>query len=178
MYRAHNSALSFKRKLLGSQIPTWSSILAYTSNQFRSSWKSSPNHTPKLQTGLSLQRKCPGRVSLLVQVPSRKTLLLSKLTFAPAIRSYSATAFFIVSISRWLDTNTVISSTNTETLYVRGPAKGIPRRAGFAPSGAPKQRHREDKTGGKSAGPTTWSWTPLNAFRLHAPLPEGCDTSC
>ena len=83
--------------------------------------------------GLSLQRMGPGRVWLPVQVPSRKPLLLSKLTLAPAIRSYSATAFFTASMFRWWDTKTLISP-NAETLAVREPAKGIQRRTGFAPS--------------------------------------------
>ena len=36
--------------------------------------------------------------------------------------------------SRRRDTKTVMSSANTETLTVRGPAKGTPRRSGFAHS--------------------------------------------
>ena len=87
-----------------------------------------------MRTGRSLQCKGPGRVSLPLQAPSRKPSLLSKLTLAPAIRSYSPTALFTAFISRRRDTKTVISSTNAETLAVRGPAKGTPRRAGFAPS--------------------------------------------
>ena len=43
--------------------------------------------------------KGPGRVSLPLQAPSSKPLLLSKLTLALAIRSYSPTAFFTASIS-------------------------------------------------------------------------------
>ena len=84
--------------------------------------------------GPSLHRKGPGRVSLLLQAPSCKPSLLSKLTLAPAIRLYSPTDFFTAFISRRRDTNTVISSANAETLAVRGPAKGILHRAGFVPS--------------------------------------------
>ena len=87
-----------------------------------------------MRTGPSLQRKGPGRVLLPLQAPSRKPSLLSKLTLTPAIRSYSPTAFFTAFISRRRDIKTVISSANAETLAVRGPVKGTPRRAGFVPS--------------------------------------------
>ena len=87
-----------------------------------------------MRTGPSLQRKGPGRVSLPLQAPCRKSSLLSKLTLAPAIRSYSPTAFFTASIPRRRDTKTVIPSANAETFTVRGPAKGTPRGAGFVPS--------------------------------------------
>ena len=64
--------------------------------------------------GLSPQWKGPGRVSLPVQTLSRKPLPLSKLTLAPAIRSYSVTAFFTASMSRWWDIKTVILSMTVE----------------------------------------------------------------
>ena len=131
---AHASALPFKDNLFESQIPTWEFTLACTSDQFRSSWRSDPNHTPRMRTGPPLQRKGPGRVSLPLQAPKRKPSLLSKLTLAPAIRSYTPTAFFTAFISRRRDTKTVISSANAETLAERGPAKGTLRRAGFVPS--------------------------------------------
>ena len=54
--------------------------------------------------GPPLQRKGPGRVLLPLQAPSRKSSLLSKLTLAPAIRSYSTTASFTASISSRRDT--------------------------------------------------------------------------
>ena len=60
-----------------------------------------------MHTGPSLQRKGPGRVLLPLQAPSRKTSLLSKLTLAPAIRSYSTTASFTSPISWQWDTKTV-----------------------------------------------------------------------
>ena len=56
-YTAHASALPFKDNLLESQIPTREFTLACTSDQFRSSWRSGPNYTPRMQTGPSLQRK-------------------------------------------------------------------------------------------------------------------------
>ena len=118
---------------LESQIPTWAFTLVRTSDQFRSSWRSGPNHTPRMQTG-------PGRVLLPLQAPSRKPSLLSKLTLAPAIRSYSTITSFTAFISRRRDTNTVMSWTNAETLAVRGPAKGIPRRAGLVPSSLSPRR--------------------------------------
>ena len=109
MHTAHTSTLPFKDNLLRIQIPTWVSNLACTSDQFHSSWRSGPNHTPRIRTGPSLQWKGPGRVSLLVQAPKRKPSLLSKLTLEPAIRSYSATAFFTTSMSFRPDTKTDIS---------------------------------------------------------------------
>ena len=134
MYTAHTPALPFKDNLLGSQVPTLAFTLACTFDQFHSIWRSGPNHTPRMRTGPSLLWKSPGRVSLPAQAPSRKPSLFSKLTLASAIRSYPATAFFTASMSRRRDTKTVISSANAETLAVRGPAKGTPRRAGFASS--------------------------------------------
>ena len=131
---AHASALPFKDNLLESQIPTWAFTLACTSDQFRSSWRSGPNHTPRMRMGPSLQRKGPGRVLLPIQAPSRKPSLLSKLTLAPAIRSYSTTASFTASISWRRDTKTVTSSANVETLAARRPTNRIPRSAGLAPS--------------------------------------------
>ena len=134
MYTAHPSALLSKDNLFRSQVPTRAFTLACTSDQFRSSCRSGPNHTPRMRTGPSLQRKGSGRVSLPVQAPSRKPLLLSKLTFAPAIRLCPVTAFYTASMSRRRDTKTMMSSANAKTLAKRGPAKGTPRRAGFAPS--------------------------------------------
>ena len=133
-YPVHASALPFKENLLESQILTWAFTLTCTSDKFRFSWRSSLHRTPRMRTGPSLQRKGPGRVSLPLQAWSRKSSLLSKLTLAPAIRSYSLTAFFTVSISWRRDTKTVISSANAETLAVRWPAKRTPRRTGFVPS--------------------------------------------
>ena len=78
IYTAHTPALPFKDNLIESQVPT----LASTSDQFRFSWRSGPNHILRMRTGPSLQRKDPGNVSLLVQAPSYKPSLLSKLTLA------------------------------------------------------------------------------------------------
>ena len=97
-----------------------------------------------MRTSPSLQRKGPGRVSLPLQAPSCKPSLLSKLTLAPAIRSYSPTAFFTAFISRRRDTKTVIPSANAETLAERGPAKRTSCRAGFVlSSGAPDLSHQQ-----------------------------------
>ena len=43
--------------LFRSQVVTWASPLACTSDQFRSSWRSDPNHIPRMQTGPSLQQR-------------------------------------------------------------------------------------------------------------------------
>ena len=61
MYPAHTSALPFKVNRLRSQATTCASTLVHTSNQFRSSWRPGPNHTPRMRTGPSLQRKGHGR---------------------------------------------------------------------------------------------------------------------
>ena len=134
MYTVHAPALLFKDNLLESEVPSWASTLASTPDQFRSSWRSGLNYTPRMRTGLSLQWKGPGRGSLLLLVPSRKPSLLSKLTLALAILSYSPTAFFTAFLSRRQDTNTMISSANAETLAVRGPEKETLCRVGLAPS--------------------------------------------
>ena len=64
MYIAHTSTLLFKDKRFRSQVPTGASTLASNSDQFRSSWRTKPCHTPRMRTGLSLQRKGPGRGTL------------------------------------------------------------------------------------------------------------------
>ena len=133
MYMAHTSALPFKNNRLRNQAPTWTSTLARTFDQFRSSWRSGPNHTIRMQTGLSLQRKGPGRRPHFFQAPNLKPTLLSKLTLAPATFSYLSTALFTANMSRRLDTKTVISSTYAEILAWTLPANGIPRRAGRSP---------------------------------------------
>ena len=124
MYIAYTSALPFKDNPLRSQVPTWAFTLACTFGQFRYSRRSGPTRTPRMLTSPLLQRRGPDRLLLPVQAPSRKTSLLSKLTLAPTIRSYPATAFFTASMSRRRDTKTVISSANPETSAVRGPTKG------------------------------------------------------
>ena len=131
MYTAHSSALPFKDNRFRSQATTYASTLARISDQLRSSWRPGPNHTPRMRTGLSLQRKGPGWGTLPLQAPNRKPSLLSKLTLAPATFSYLATAFYTANMSRRLDTKTMISSANAEIL-ARTLCK-IPRRAGRAP---------------------------------------------
>ena len=133
MCSAHTSALSFKDNFLRSQVPTCASTLARTSNQLRSSWRPGLNHTPRIRTEPSLQRKGPGRGTLPLQAPNRKPSLLSKLTLAPATFSYLATASFTAAMSRRLDTKTVISSAYAEILARTLPLSKIPHRAGRAP---------------------------------------------
>ena len=137
MCTAHTSALPFKDNRLRSQATTRASTLPRTSNQFRSSWRPGPNHTPRMRMGPSLQRKGPSRGTLPLQEPNRKPSLLSKLTLAPATFSYLATASFTATMSRRLDTKTVISA---RTL----PLSKILRRAGGAPL-SPSLRSRGSK---------------------------------
>ena len=134
MYTVHASTLSFKSNRLRGQVPTWAPTLACTSDQFRSSWRTGPNHTPRMRTGPSLQRKDPGWGTLPFGAPNRKLLLLSKLILAPAIWSCLATAFVTAFISKRRDTKTVISSANADTFAERRPVKKIPCRPGFASS--------------------------------------------
>ena len=124
MYTAHTSTLPFK--------DTRAFTLACTSDQFCSSWRQGPNHTPRMETGLSLQQKGLGRGSPPLLAPSCKPSLLSKLILAHAICLYLTTAFFMAFLSRWRDTKTVISSAYIDTFTKRGPAKRIPCRAGLA----------------------------------------------
>ena len=64
----------------------------------------------------------------------QQTIAFFKIDLGSAVLSYSATTFFTAFMSRQRNTRTVISSANTETFAVRGPAKRIPCRNGFAPS--------------------------------------------
>ena len=127
MYTAHTSTLPFKDKRPRSLVPICVSILANTSYQFRSSWKPGPNHTPRMQTDLSLQRKGPGREMPPLQAPKHRPSLLSKLILAPATSSYLSTAFFTAFMSDRWDT-----SVYAETFALRRPEKGTQRRTGFA----------------------------------------------
>ena len=61
MYMVHTSALPFKDNHLQSQVFTCTSTLTCSSDQFHSSWRQGPNHTPRMRTGPSLQQKGPGR---------------------------------------------------------------------------------------------------------------------
>ena len=132
MYTAHISALSLMDKRLWRQVPICASTLAFTSDQFRSSWRPGPNHIPRMQMGSSLQWKGPGRGTPSFQEPSRWPSLLLTLILASATCSYLTIVSFTASMSiRW-DTKTVISSAYTETFALRQPTKGTPRRAGFA----------------------------------------------
>ena len=132
MYMVHTSAWPFKDKRFQRQVPTCTSTLAHTSNQFHSSQRLGLNHTPRMQTGLSLQQKGPARGTPPLQAPSHRPSLLSKLILAPATSSYLLTAFFTAFMSNRQDTKTVISSAYAETFILTQPAKSTPRRAGFA----------------------------------------------
>ena len=165
---AHASALPFKDNCLRSQIPTWASTLACTSDQFRSSWRPGPNHTLRMRTGLSLQRKDLSRRTLPLQAPSRKPSLSSKLILASAICFYLATAFFAAFMSRRRDTKTVILA-YVDTFAERGPVKRILRRTGLASSFLNLQsRGYKSRTLGRDRGQPCWDW-PLDWESLRAP---------
>ena len=132
MNTVHTSARPFKDKCLRSQVTTCTSTLIRTSNQFRSSWRPVPNHTPRMRTGPSFQS--PGMGMLPLQVRSHRPSLLPKLILAPATSSYHLTAFFTAFMSDRRDTKTVISSVYAETFALTQPAKRTPRRARFAVS--------------------------------------------
>ena len=100
-------ALPFKDNCLQSQVPTWAFILACTSNQFHSSWRSGPNHTSRIRRGSSLQQK--------------KALAEEC--------SYLATTSFIAFMYKRRDTKTGISSAYTDTFAERGQAKRMMHRA-------------------------------------------------
>ena len=102
-YTAYTSTLPFKDNRLRSQVPNWTSTLACTSDQFRSSWRPGPNHTLWMQMVPSYQWKGPGWGTSLLQAPNHRLSLLSKKILAPAICSYLATAFFPAFMSRRRD---------------------------------------------------------------------------
>ena len=123
----HAPAPPFKDNHLESQVPTWASTLACTSDQFRSSLRSGPNHTPRTRMGPSLQRKGPESVSLTLQAPSYKPSLLLTLTLAPAIHSYSPTAFFRAFISGRWDTKTDIINERGNLYHKRANKRDTPQ---------------------------------------------------
>ena len=84
-----------------------------------------PDHTPRMQTGPSLQRMGPSRGMPLLQKPNRRPSLLSKLTLAPATFSYFSTASFIASMPSRRDTKTVMSSAYAETLARNGQLRRL-----------------------------------------------------
>ena len=129
MNTAHAATLPFRDNRLRSKVPTWASTLACTSDQFHSSWRQGPNHTPRMRTDPSHQRKGPGMGSPPFQAPKRKPSLLLMVILAPAICLHLATALFTAFISRRWDTKTMISSAYADTYTERGAAKSLPRRA-------------------------------------------------
>ena len=118
---------------LRSQVPTWASILACTSDPFRSSWRPGLNHTPRMWTGPSLQPKSPDKGMPPLQASNRRASLLSKFILAPAMLVPCDRLLHSL-MSKRRDAKTVISSAYAETFAVRGLVKGFPRRAGFLPS--------------------------------------------
>ena len=128
MYTAHTSTLSFKDNHLRSQVPSRASILACTFDHFRSSWRSGPNHTPRMPTGLSLQRKGPGRVVLPFQEPNRKPLQTFKGDLGPCYLFVPRKPL----LHRCYIQKTVILSAYADTFAKRGIAKRMLRRAGLA----------------------------------------------
>ena len=132
MYKAYTSALPFKDKLLRSQVPTWVSTLACTSDQFHSSWRPGPNHTRGCRqvhnsSGKALAGERHPFRHLATNLRSNQNwLLLSLRTSQPP----SSQPFMF----KRRDTKTVISSAYAETFAVSGPTKGIPCNAALASS--------------------------------------------
>ena len=130
MYTVHTSALPFKDNLLESQVPTWALTFACTSDQFRSSCNSGPNHTPRMRTGPSLQREGSWKGIATRPGTEPQTFAFVKIDLGTC---YSF-ILGIASMSKRQDIKTVISSASAKTFAVRGPAKGLPCRVGFDPS--------------------------------------------
>ena len=121
MYIAR-TAQPFNDNRLRSEVPTCASTLARTSDQFRSSWRPGPNHTPRMRMGPSLQRKGPGKRTPPLQTPSRRPSFLSKLILAPATSSYLSTALTtghkdsdIIGVHRDLRPNTAGKGSSTQS---------------------------------------------------------------
>ena len=183
MFTVHTSVLLFKDKRIRSQVLTCTSTLAFTFDQFHSSWGPGPNHIPMMRTGLSLQQKSPNRGTPLFQAS-----LLSKLILARTTSSYLTTTFFTAFLSRRRDIKTVISSVYTKTFALRKPAKETPRRVGSAPSslsldsrGSKARTKLSPKIDGQ---PCQRIWTDLNwsaqlQCRLLTPLgPREPNSDC
>ena len=179
MYTVHTSDLPFKDKRLQSQVATWTSTLACTSNQFHSNWRSGPNEIPRMQMSLSLQWKGSGRGIPPLQAPNCRPSLLSKLILAPTICLYLTTAFFTAFMSKWWNTKTVISLVYIDTFVVRGPAEGIPCSTRLASlSLSLWTRGSKVETGDNPAGPTARLWKLPSASCSPASLPASWGTSC
>ena len=106
---------------------------ARTSDQFRSSWRPGPNHTPSMQIGQSIKRKGPGRGVPPLPAPNLRPFLLSKFILAPTVCSYLKITLFTTSMSKRWDTKTMIWLVYVQTFPHWSPTKGTPRRARFAP---------------------------------------------
>ena len=121
------SALPFKDNLLESQIPTWSFTLACTSDQLRA------RTTPQ---GCRWVRHSSGRALVGYRYPSNHQA--ANLRFCqswPWLQQSARTLQLLSSqpLYPYGGIQRLISSANAETFAKRGPANGIPRKAGFVP---------------------------------------------
>ena len=177
MYTAHTSALPFKDNRLRNQAPTWASTLARTSNQFRSSWRSGPNYTPRMQTG-------PGRGHPLPNTQSQ-TFALLKVDFG--------TCHLLVPLGRLLLCHYVqmAGHENSDIIGVRGDfsldaASQRNSTQGRTYTLIPKPAEQELQSkdiekrgqGGNPAELNVQSRKPSNASRSPAPPPADCGTEC
>ena len=122
------SALIFKENLLGSQVPTWASTLACTSDQFRSSLRLGPkdadeSFTPVegLSQGITTSPSTELQTFAFVKID-----LGSSYSFVLSNRSLHS---LYIQATGYKDR---ISSANAETLALRGLTKGTLRRTGLA----------------------------------------------
>ena len=122
MYTAHNSTQLFRDNYLRCQVPTWTSTLACTLDQFRSSWRPGPNHTRWCRWICHSSSKALAEE----RHPSRH--------LAEILRSYQSWfwALLYVRTSQPLSLQPLCLDDGTQR--ERGPEKGIPRTAGLASS--------------------------------------------
>ena len=160
MYAAHIYTLSFKD--LWTQVPICDSIFACTSDQFLS-LRSGPNYIKRIQIGPSLQRKVPGRWTLLIQEPKPQTFAFFSIDLTPLPTRTSQVPAVLQLCLRGGTQKLVTSSVYADTIASRQPVNEIPRWTGrfFPPSshesGAPKRGHREVEIGSNRAGWTVQS---------------------
>ena len=145
--------------------------------QFRSIWRSGPNHTPRMLTAPSLQRKGPSRGTPPLKVPNCRPSLLSKLILAPAPSSYLLTAFSTTFMFDRQDTKTVIS-TYADTFVLTQPTKSTPHRAGFTvPFLSLRSRGEKSEDTEKRRQRVTLPDRPFERERLRT-LPVHLTTAC
>ena len=87
MCKLHTSSRPFRESLLRSRNSVAATTFTSTSDQFFSSWRWRPNHTPRNFRGLSLQMKGPGRAQLFHK-PNHKPTDFSRLILALVTTSY------------------------------------------------------------------------------------------